>query len=91
MTPREAARWFRRSTSWLRRQGDLLRVGGLAGQPLYHVQVCRAYFMGQLCRLSPADLRRVQLSALALACGLTSDEACARVLGDSAATLAMAE
>lgn len=70
MTPHEAARWFRRSPSWLRQRGDLLRVGGPGGQPLYHVRVCRAYVLGRLCQLDPASLRQAQIRALAAACGL---------------------
>lgn len=71
MTPDEAAKWFRRSPSWLRQQRDLLRVGGPAGQPLFHVRVCRAYVLGRLCRLPLDALRRVQVQALASACGVT--------------------
>ena len=73
MTPHDAARWFRRSPSWLRQQTRLLRVGGPGGQPLYHVRVCRAYVLGQLCGLDDTELRRMQLQALAAACGLTGD------------------
>ena len=39
MTHAEAARWFRRSPSWLRQQKGLLRLGGRNGQPLFHVRV----------------------------------------------------
>jgi hypothetical protein len=74
MTPHEAARWFRRSPSWLRQQAKLLRVGGPGGQPLYHVRVCRGYVLGQLCGLDEAELHRVQIQALATACGLVSDD-----------------
>ena len=74
MTPHETARWFRRSPSWLRQQTKLLRVGGPGGQPLYHVRVCRAYVLGQLCGLDDAELQRVQIRALAAACGLAGDE-----------------
>jgi len=74
MTPHEAARWFRRSPSWLRQQHKLLRVAGPGGQPLYHVRVCRAYILGQICRLADAELRRVQVKALAEACGLPADQ-----------------
>ena len=70
MTPHEAARWFRRSPSWLRQQAKLLRMGGPNGQPLYHVRVCRAFVLGQLCGLSDAELRQAQVQALAAACGL---------------------
>lgn len=75
MTIREAGRWFRRSASWMRQQRDLLRVAGPGGQPLYHVRVCRAYIMGKLTELSEGDLRRVQIKALADACGLSEDRA----------------
>lgn len=71
MTPHETARWFRRSPSWLRQQTRLLRVGGPGGQPLYHVRVCRAYVLGHLCGLDDEGLRRVQIQALAAACGLS--------------------
>lgn len=71
MTPHEAARWFRRSPSWLRQQRDLLRVGGAGGQPLYHVQVCRAYVLGRLCGLQGTTLHAAQVKALAAACGLS--------------------
>ncbi len=74
MTPDEAAKWFRRSISWLRQQRDLLRVGGPHGQPLYHVRVCRAYVLGQLQGLPPETLRTTQLQALASACGLAVAE-----------------
>jgi len=74
MTPHEAARWFRRSPSWLRQQHKLLRVGGAGGQPLYHVRVCRAYVLGRLCGLDEVELRRVQIQALAAACGLADDQ-----------------
>jgi hypothetical protein len=78
MTPAEAARWFRRSPSWLRQQKGLLRLGGRNGQPLFHVRVCRAYVLGCLCRLTDAALRRVQIRALAAACGLTKAEGLAQ-------------
>ncbi len=74
MTHAEAARWFRRSPSWLRQQKGLLRLGGRNGQPLFHVRVCRAYVLGCLCRLTDAALRRVQIRALAAACGLAQAE-----------------
>ena len=70
LTPQEAAKWFRRSASWLRRQSDLLCLRRLGGQPLYHVDICRAYVLGKLCDLSPADLRAAQLQALRLRCAL---------------------
>jgi len=73
MTPHEAARWFRRSPSWLRQQSKLLRVGGPGGQPLYHVRVCRAYVLGQLRGLDGAELQQIQTQALAAACGLDQD------------------
>lgn len=70
MTPQEAARWFRRSVSWLRQQKRLLRVGTAGGQPLFHIRVCRAYVLGKLADLDADALQRVQLDALAAACGL---------------------
>jgi hypothetical protein len=73
MTPHEASRWFRRSPSWLRQQSELLRVRSAHGQPLFHVRVCRAYVMGRLCGLTGEELRRVQVAALASACGLSED------------------
>ncbi len=75
MTPDEAAKWFRRSPSWLRQQHELLRVGGPGGQPLFHVRVCRAYVLAKLCRLNGPPLRRVQIEALCAACGLSINEA----------------
>lgn len=74
MTPDEAARWFRRSPSWLRQQAGLLRLGGPHGQPLFHVQVCRAFLLGRACGLSDERLRTVQIRALAAACGLQTAE-----------------
>jgi hypothetical protein len=71
MTPDEAARWFRRSPSWLRQQNDLLRFGGRGAQPLYHVRVCRAWVLGRLQGLIGEALRSVQLQALEAACGVT--------------------
>jgi len=71
MTPPEAAEWFRRSASWLRHQPELLRIQGVGGQPLYHVNVCRAYVLGRLCGLAGRPLRRLQLRALVVACSLT--------------------
>lgn len=82
MTPNEAADWFRRSTSWLRQQRGLLRVGGRTGQPLYHVQVCRAYLLGKLQNLRDAPLMRLQLHALAAACGLSPQAAARDLLMD---------
>jgi len=70
MTPHETARWFRCSPSWLRQQNRLLRIGVSGGQPLFHVRVCRAYVLGQLCGLDEAGLRHVQIQALTAACGL---------------------
>lgn len=74
MTPHEAARWFRRSPSWLRQQSRLLRIGSPGGQPLYHVRVCRAYVLARLCGLDGEALRRAQIKALAAACGLAASE-----------------
>lgn len=71
MTPHEAARWFRRSASWLRQQPELLRVGAPGGQPLFHTQICRAFVLGRVCGLTGATLRRVQILALAAGCGLS--------------------
>lgn len=70
MTPDEASKWFRRSPSWLRQQRELLRFGDGKAQPLFHVDVCRAYVLGKLSGLSDAALRRVQLRALAAQCRL---------------------
>lgn len=75
MTPIEAARWFRRSPSWLRQQTEVLRVAGPGGQPLYHVRVCRAYILAKMTTGDAEQLRRIQIRALAEACGLTSPEA----------------
>ncbi len=75
MTPHEAARWFRRSPSWLRQQKNLLRLRSRCGQPLFHVRVCRAYVLAQLCQADEAALRRVQIEALAAACGLAPSRA----------------
>ncbi len=75
MTPDEAARWFRRSVSWIRQQPELLRLGGRGGQPLYHVRVCRAYVLGRLRGLVGEALREVQLEALSAACGLNGEDA----------------
>jgi hypothetical protein len=77
MTPNEAARWFCRSPSWLRRQRDLQRLTVLSGQPLYHVRICRAYVLGRLCGLDGEPLRRLQLGALASACGV-AESVCAK-------------
>ncbi len=74
MTPDEAAGWFRRSPSWLRRQPDLLRLAGPAGQPLYHVRVCRAYVLGRIRGLGGDRLRAIQINALAVACGVPVDD-----------------
>jgi hypothetical protein len=71
MCPPEAARWFRRSISWLRQQKDLVRIGGPNGQPLFHVRACRAYVLGKMRGLDGDALRDFQLAALASACGLT--------------------
>jgi len=72
MIPDEAARWFRRSLSWLRQQQELVRLAGPGGQPLYHVRVCRAYVFGRMRGLTGEALRDIQLQALAAACGLDS-------------------
>jgi hypothetical protein len=72
MTPEEAARWFRRSPSWLRQQKDLIRIKGQHGQPLFHIRACRAYLLGKMCRLDAENIRRVQIDALAADCGLPS-------------------
>ncbi len=74
MTPHEAARWFRRSPSWLRQQHELLPIRSAGGQPLYHVRVCRAYVLGRLCGLAGEILRQAQIKALASACGLAEAE-----------------
>lgn len=84
MTPNEAARWFRRSPSWLRRQHELQRLGSPAVQPLYHVRVCRAYVLGRLCGLTGEPLRRLQLDALAAACGIVRDTTASCARPDSA-------
>ncbi len=86
MTPQEAARWFRRSVSWLRQQRQLLKLRSRCGQPLFHVQVCRAYVLGMLCGLSGPQLRRVQLDALAAACGLQEFSALINDAGDAPPT-----
>ena len=74
MIPDEAARWFRRSLSWLRQQHELIRLGGPGDQPLYHVRVCRAYVFGRMRNLTGDALRDIQLQALATACGLDQPE-----------------
>lgn len=68
MTAREAAHWFRRSLTWLRRQRDLVRFD--TGQPMFHVIACRAYVLGRLRRLESQALRQLQIDALAAFCGL---------------------
>lgn len=70
MTMQEAARWFRRSTSWLRLQTDLLRLVGPGGLPLFHIRLCRTYILGRLCGLQGVLLRQAQVRALAVECGL---------------------
>ena len=80
LTPPEAAKWFRRSTSWLRRQPHILKLVGPRGQPLYHIRALRAYVLGQLVRARGPELRRVQLHALADACGLSKDRAIAAIV-----------
>lgn len=88
MTPHEAARWFRRSASWLRQQEHLIKLGGPNGQPLYHTHACRAYVYGRMCDLEGEALRKVQLHALAAACGL--DEAAINRQVKQSATQAVA-
>lgn len=68
MTGREAAQWFRRSLTWLRRQRDLVRFD--TGQPMFHIVACRAYVLGRLRGLEGPALRQVQIDALAAFCGL---------------------
>lgn len=71
MSATEAARWFRRSRSWLCRQTDLLCLrAGDGGPPLYHVRICRAYVLGILRDLRGESIHRLQLAALEAACGL---------------------
>ncbi len=83
MTPDEAARWFRRSISWLRKQKDLLRFGTDRAQPLFHVDVCRAYVLGKLSGLTSEELRQVQIQALAVECRLSAaDELAGDVSGE---------
>ncbi len=74
MTPHEAARWFRRSPSWLRQQQDLLRMGSGYAQPLFHVRLCRAFLLGKVCGLEGEPLRQLQIAALAAECGLALRE-----------------
>ncbi|MFN0136500.1 MAG: hypothetical protein ACKVS9_10350 [Phycisphaerae bacterium] len=69
MTPQEAAKWFRRSEAWLRKQPDLIRMNS-GTQPLFHVRACRAFVLGRLAGLSGDPLRAMQLRALAEACGV---------------------
>ena len=73
MTPQEAAKWFRRSPTWIREQKHLLRVRAGGGQALYHVDVCRAYVLGLLRELDGEGLRRLQLAALEGSCRLDAD------------------
>lgn len=87
MTPNEAARWFRRSASWLRQQNDLIKLGGPNGQPLYHTHACRAYVYGRMCELDGTALKRVQLDALAAACGIQGSEDRRRESDDSRANV----
>lgn len=70
MTAKEAAAWFRRSTSWLRQQDELLRIGGSQSAPLFHVRVCRAFMLAKMCGISGPELRQAQIAALADDCGL---------------------
>lgn len=74
MTPAEAAKWFRRSLSWLRLQDGLVRLGGPNGQPLFHVRACRAYVLARMCGYDDAKLRLIQLQAMADACGVAVDD-----------------
>lgn len=83
MTPNEAAKWFRRSVSWLRRQPALLRVAGPGGQPLFHVGVCRAYVLAQMAGVGEDQIRAFQLRALAAAAGVPA-ECAAGVLAERA-------
>lgn len=85
MTPDEAARWFRRSPSWLRQQHAMVRLAGPGGQPLYHVRVCRAYILGRMQGLQGEALREIQLQALAAACGLPLTPQPDPAVADSAA------
>ena len=77
MTPDEAARWFRRSPSWLRQQRDLVRLGANRAQPLFHVKVCRAWVLGKMSRLDPDALRRLQLKALESECQISPESSLA--------------
>ena len=70
MTAKEAAAWFRRSTSWLRQQEELLRIGGSQSAPLFHIRVCRAFMLAKMCGISGPELRQAQIAALAEDCGL---------------------
>lgn len=81
MTPREAARWFRRSLSWLRARREILRFGSETGNPRYHLLACRAYVLGALCGLDGEALRRVQLEAVASACGFPDKRRVAALTG----------
>lgn len=73
MTPQEAAKWFRRSEAWLRKQPDLVRMNA-GTQPLFHVRVCRAFVLGRLKGLCGDPLRAIQVKALAEACGVPPRE-----------------
>jgi hypothetical protein len=75
MTPAETARWFRRSVSWLRRQPHLLRLGTRTGQPLFHIQACRAFVLGRIAGLTGDKLLEVQFRALARAAGVDTPAA----------------
>ncbi len=68
LTPGEAAAWFRRSPTWVRQQRDLLRLG--PKYQLYHRAACRAFVLARMLGLTGADARRLQVLALAAACGL---------------------
>lgn len=72
MTAGEAARWFRRSASWLRRQKAILKLAGPGGRPLYHLAACRAYLLGIASGWDAQMLRAAQLDALKAASGLSA-------------------
>lgn len=72
MTPTETARWFRRSPSWLRKQSHLLKLATPGSGARYHVCVCRAFVLGRLCGLTGDALIRLQIRALAVACGIAA-------------------
>lgn len=78
MTPLEAARWFRRSQTWIRDQRGLLRLRFGQSQPLYHVDVCRAFVLGTIRALDADRIRHVQIAALEASCGLRRVCRCGR-------------